>query len=623
MKKILKALAMVLAFVIVFASFDTQAQWAPGTEEYEAQYGNSTSGGSGWTPGSSNQLWDGSIIEPKGSTPSLTNTSSSSAKTSSSGGSSSNTQNGNAKEIFTTIESKLYNTLMDLREIVYVIAGFGLVMFAVMAIFNKISYKHLGYIMIGLSLLALMFPFIEYFSGYTTAALQQQRELTFKSFLDPNVSYEYVQGTGYKEITSAAYDGDMPSEEEFEQRKAGLSAIESADLQGLVSTEGLGGGLAGMEQRTAVINAGCNPITMKGAWDPQTLKRTVCEIDANGNVKTSSEVCKGGKIDKLGQCKASIMTTLNNIMKGTQQAVSTATNAIGAGVSAWNTLKTTGKGFENIIATIENGDYSNLGAIANSIQGIMGSINTANNNMYGGLQNTLSNMNNAMSGSTNLASLFNTDYENNPTGENSYSNWWNGQNEDGEWNSGFRNALDKIGDKADDIHDAVDTGTGFVGGTLGTVQQGAEAVNTILGLDQKRAAEEAAARAAAEAAAAAARQEQEQQQEQQQALNSLSSDQINAAVDAGLLTQEQADAIKAAQEENAKAEEEKKAAECEAQRKAAQAAVDAANQNVAAAQEALSKASTPGEIASAMKALEAAQKAASSAQGRAASVVCN
>ena len=38
--------------------------------------------------------------------------------------------------------------------------AFGLIMFAVMAIFNKISFKHLAYIMIGLSLLSLMFPFI-------------------------------------------------------------------------------------------------------------------------------------------------------------------------------------------------------------------------------------------------------------------------------------------------------------------------------------------------------------------------------------------------------------------------------------------------------------------------------
>ena len=67
--------------------------------------------------------------------------------------------------IFTITSNKMITTLQDVRKIVYVIAGFGLIMFAVLAIFNKISFKHLAYIMIGLSLLAVMMPFINYFSG--------------------------------------------------------------------------------------------------------------------------------------------------------------------------------------------------------------------------------------------------------------------------------------------------------------------------------------------------------------------------------------------------------------------------------------------------------------------------
>lgn len=70
-----------------------------------------------------------------------------------------------AANVFDVIQSKLINTVKDIRQIAYVIAGFGLIMFTVLAIFNKISFKHLGYIMISLSLLALMMPFINYFSG--------------------------------------------------------------------------------------------------------------------------------------------------------------------------------------------------------------------------------------------------------------------------------------------------------------------------------------------------------------------------------------------------------------------------------------------------------------------------
>ena len=68
-------------------------------------------------------------------------------------------------DIFDIIQAKMLSTAKDVRKIVYVIAGFGLIMFSVLAIFNKISFKHLGYIMISLSLLAMMTPFINYFSG--------------------------------------------------------------------------------------------------------------------------------------------------------------------------------------------------------------------------------------------------------------------------------------------------------------------------------------------------------------------------------------------------------------------------------------------------------------------------
>ena len=70
-----------------------------------------------------------------------------------------------SNNIFDVIQAKMLSTAKDIRRIVYVIAGFGLIMFSVLAIFNKISFKHLSYIMISLSLLAMMTPFINYFSG--------------------------------------------------------------------------------------------------------------------------------------------------------------------------------------------------------------------------------------------------------------------------------------------------------------------------------------------------------------------------------------------------------------------------------------------------------------------------
>ena len=86
--------------------------------------------------------------------------------------------------IFDIISSKMIETVKDVRAIVYIVAGFGLIMFAVLAIFNKISFKHLSYICIGLFLLAVMMPFINYFSG---ANLQDpELEMSYGMLIDPD-----------------------------------------------------------------------------------------------------------------------------------------------------------------------------------------------------------------------------------------------------------------------------------------------------------------------------------------------------------------------------------------------------------------------------------------------------
>ncbi len=89
-------------------------------------------------------------------------------------------QNAADQGIFKTMACKITTTLFDIRKIVYIIGGLGLVAFTFAAIFNKISFKHLANIALSLFLLSMITPFIEYFTqaeGYT---------LTYGSFLQPN-----------------------------------------------------------------------------------------------------------------------------------------------------------------------------------------------------------------------------------------------------------------------------------------------------------------------------------------------------------------------------------------------------------------------------------------------------
>ena len=66
--------------------------------------------------------------------------------------------------IFLLIACKATTTLADVREIAYIISGFGMVALAYAAIMGKMSFKHLANIGIGLFLLSMMTPFIEYFT---------------------------------------------------------------------------------------------------------------------------------------------------------------------------------------------------------------------------------------------------------------------------------------------------------------------------------------------------------------------------------------------------------------------------------------------------------------------------
>lgn len=70
-----------------------------------------------------------------------------------------------ADNVLTKVAGKSLSVLQGARGVVYVLGGFGLVMFAFMAIFGKTNWKHFSYIGIGLFLVASMGMFVDYFTG--------------------------------------------------------------------------------------------------------------------------------------------------------------------------------------------------------------------------------------------------------------------------------------------------------------------------------------------------------------------------------------------------------------------------------------------------------------------------
>jgi len=545
------------------------------------------------------------------------NSNSSTSENVSNSGSGVGSGSGADGDIFTILQKKLYNTLRDLRQIVYVIAGFGLVVFAVAAIFNKISYKHLGYIMIGLSLLALMFPFLEYFSGYSLES-EAQKQLTFKNYLG---DYNRVRGTTDSDVLDGnGVTQDAMTEEEFARKKEEMNNLfadinstdemnnmnnlfaENGGVQNMGEAEGLAGKNP-VEERAKQIeeikNAGCSLATMKSEWNDTDGTRKVCSLDSGGRLQVTLETCQGKLKD--GVCSKTFGQIIGDVTGTARDAIQTFANA--GGIVSNGMTAVLGAGMTwNSIEDIFNSDLSlaeKFYAAGNTLANGFGQ----SGGVVGNLHSMIGNMQAITQNAGNTASRWSSNYENNVTGDNP-----------------FTSAMDMLSGYGSDISGLIDTGGGYVNSvtnvgagvhtqisniddalkmfTGGTTSWGDQFDNVYN--DGQR---QSAAQAQAEAL-----------QAQANALSQLTSDQINDALSSGAITQEQAQALRAYQQEVAEQAAAQAAAEAQAYAQAQAQAAQAAADNVSAAEAALASAQTPGEIAAAMEMLKKAQQQAEEAQ---------
>ncbi len=341
-------------------------------------------------------------------------------------------------EIFDTIQGKLYSTLVDLRQIVYVISGFGLVVFAVAAIFNKISYKHLGYIMIGLSLLALMFPFLEYFSGDDYWQSREQAQLTFDNFLEAKpYANASVSGTNPTDITDPNYSGEKPAlpgdisdaeldamiaeaeqEMQWELERQMSEYFQEGGLNNLPDTVKVGNVDVESSDFAKMVQAGCSPssTSSKSKWS-EGGTRSVCTVSENGTVQISQETCQGTVKD--GVCSKSawqqlgdIWRTVNNTVDAGQNAATAVAGGVGAAVDIWSAIQQGGAivgGGGTFLDKLK--DLSNL---THNTAGATGSVTRDINQILGALMGIGGNV-------SDTATVWSTNGETNPDGSNSVS----------------------------------------------------------------------------------------------------------------------------------------------------------------------------------------------------------
>ena len=94
-----------------------------------------------------------------------------------------------ADDVLKAVRAKALSFLKDLRPVIFILAGFGLVGFAWMAIFNKISWKWFANIAMGLFLVANMGLFVDYFAGNDG----QRKDLGYGNYMNQP---DYISTSG-------------------------------------------------------------------------------------------------------------------------------------------------------------------------------------------------------------------------------------------------------------------------------------------------------------------------------------------------------------------------------------------------------------------------------------------
>lgn len=222
--------------------------------------------------------------------------------------------------VFLLIACKATTTLADLRVIAYIISGFGMVALAYAAIFGKMNWKHLANIGIGLFLLSMMTPFIEYF---TTG---KDNTLRFGKYLP-----------------------------------AGFSDIQGSDGQVTDCDEDL-------DKNSTFCNQILPKVTVTGKKQKWSLKDLKGSITAGLNaVRNASDMYKAAK-STVSNVKSAVSNMTAQIKSG-GGGLDGIINAAGAVANATGTIVNSGQVLANNIAT-------NAGNLSNNIRDA-GSTNAA------------------------------------------------------------------------------------------------------------------------------------------------------------------------------------------------------------------------------------------------------
>lgn len=242
-------------------------------------------------------------------------------------------------DVFDTVTRRAALAIVSLKPIVYVFAGFGLIAFAWMAIFNKISWKWFANIAMGLFLVANMGRFIEYFvagdgdTHYYVGVWDSKTPQTGGANTLANAfkdSYYVYGDTNYNPKGLQTFDlsskGDKSVEavDEFKASAAGFCKGTS------------GSGWANFKSCLGDIVS----TAKKVANTAKTVKATVEDVKARvDTVKdTVSNISQAAKAIGQGGSITDIIANAGTILNNVNNAVSTTTGAVGSLTNAASSI---------------------------------------------------------------------------------------------------------------------------------------------------------------------------------------------------------------------------------------------------------------------------------------------
>lgn len=260
-----------------------------------------------------------------------------------------------ASGIFEKMRSKVATTLRDLRMLIYVVGGIGLITFTFAAIFGKISFKHLANICISLFLVSMIAPFVTFFTGDNTAL----KELSYGNYLSTS------NGTAADDtVKGSCAAGACPQSAGDGTGIGGNGTFDGGTLAG-VTVVGKKPGLGSLVQDPTKI-------------DPSSININVPTSATEVDTRTGWQKFKDG-IKKVASEGKKAYNTASSAYTAAKNVKTAVDNGINAGKNVKNAMKNIGKGgnFGEKLANLMDAGGAVMdagGVLSNSVQNVTGNV---------------------------------------------------------------------------------------------------------------------------------------------------------------------------------------------------------------------------------------------------------